>query len=390
MGTNLNIGQDNSVTVFGNPESSIKLIKNHGQLCKVKQAILCPCVAVNHGSPDFNCEICKGDGYTYTYQRRFLVVDENTRSCGKKLYPYWIPIISVKKVQNVTSEYQGGITDINVESFNDEEITVDIQLNEHEKKRVTYEFDGWTYVEEEQLECNVNNKLMYANGTIYNAQYQSSNPLNAFSDIAQIVKVWNKTTGIELTNWKFEGKTISTTDTIVDGEMYAEYYYADLTKVINTDLITRNQNENFTHELTSGETKLAFFPYWNISRGDLIVIAATVMYKNEAFTHLGEFDKLWEMEIFELNDIILDDAGNKYILDTDYILQGRYIKWIGNEPADNAKCSVRYGYKPSFIVFEDNPQPNNLENKAYPKICLVRSWSKIGKDDVIRLMGSST
>jgi predicted heme/steroid binding protein len=390
MGQNTNIGQQTALTVFGNPESSFKLIKNHGQLCKVKQALVCPCVAINRGSPDFNCEQCNGDGYIYTYQRRFLVVDENSRTCQNKLYPFWNPILAVKKVQNVSSAVQCGIRDIDVVSFSDTEIVLSQALLEYEKKRVTYIFDGWTYVAEEKLVCDVANKLMYADGTLFDAGYQSSNPLNAFSDIAKIVRIWNKDTGVELTDWKVEGRTISTSQTIEDGKMYAEYYYSDLTQVINTDLVTRNQNESWTHELTSGETKLAFFPFWDISRGDIIVIAATVVYKQEVFIHLRNIDKLHEIEIFELNDIIIDEEGNTYYLDTDYILQGRHVKWIGTEPKKNAVCSVRYGYKPAFIVFEDNPQPNNLENKIYPKMVLVKSWSKVGKDDIAKLLGDSS
>ena len=389
MGQNTNIGQDSSVVVFGNPESFKKLIKNHGILSKVKQAITCPCSGINHGSPRFDCPVCNGDGRVYAYQRRFLVADENSRTCKNIVTPYWQPIIDVKKVQNVTSEVQGGIRDIEVVEFDNTTITLAEELAEYEKKRVTYLFDGWTLVENELVEVDADNNLMYVSGTKFDAGYQSSNPLDAFADIAEIVRVWNEDTGEDIENLKFEGRTIiaGADETIVAGKMRASYYYADLTQVICTDISTRMDNEQWTQALASGETKMAFYPYWDISRGDIIVIAAMVLYKNELFTHLGEIDKLWEMEIFELNDIILDDQGNKYYLNTDYILQGcRHIKWISeNEPALNAVCSIRYGYKPAFIVFEDSPQPNNLENRLYPRTCMVKSWSKISKDDIARL-----
>lgn len=386
MGKNLNIGQEQATTVFGNPESFKKLIKNHGQLCKVKQALVCPCVGVNHGSPDFNCETCNGDGYVYTYQRRFLVVDENSRVCRDKVYPFWIPIISVSKVQNVTSEIQGGIRDIEVVSFSDTEIELAEELNSYEKKRVTYTFDGWTYVEEEKLDVDADNGIMYANGTVYDAGQQSSNPLNAYADIAQVVRIWNKSTGVELVNYTVGGRSIFTTEPLDADNMYIEYYYSDLTQVITTDIATQFNNESWTHDLASGETKMAFYPYWDIARGDLIVIAATVLYKNETFTHVKDMDKLWEVEIFELNSIIIDANGNTYNIDTDYILQGRFIKWIGSKPTVGTVCSVRYGYKPAFIVFEDSPQPLTLENKLYPKTCMVKSWSKISKDDIAKLV----
>jgi len=386
MGQNLNIGQETSVTVFGNPESFKKLINSHGLLCKVKQALVCPCTGSNHGSPDYNCEICNGDGYVYTYQRRFLVSDENSRTCDKEIYPFWIPILSVEKIQNVTSEIQGGITELEVENFDETTIFLKEKTNNYEKKRVTYSFDGWTYIEKEKLRVDVANKLMYANGTIFDAGYQSSNPLNAFSDIAKVVRIWNDSTGDEINNFSVEGNVISTNETIDADNMYIEYYFADLTEVIPTDINNRENNEIYTHDLKSGECRMAFYPFWELSKGDLIILSATVLYKNEQLEHRKDLDKLWEVEVFTLNDKIFDESGNIYYLDQDYILQGRYIKWIGNKPSIGSIISVRYGYKPAYIVFEDNPQPNNLENKQYPVLVMVKSWSKINKEDVTRLI----
>lgn len=386
MGQDTNIGQGSAVTVFGNPESFKKLIKNHGRLCKIKQTLACPCIGANHGSADYNCDLCKGEGYIYTYQRRFLVTDENSRSCERTITPFWNPIVTVEKVQNVTSSVQGGITDLTVSSFDSTTITLSEPTTVSEKKRVTYSFDGWTYVESEQLRVDAVNKLMYADGTIFDAGYQSSNPLNAYADIAQVVRIWNSDTGTELTNFKVEGNVIITTQNITAEKMYIEYYYSDLTQVITTDITNRNTNEVFTHELASGECNMAFYPYWELARGDLIVIAATVLYKNELVTHIKDIDRLSEIEIFDLNEVIIDSSGNIYSIDTDYILQGRYVKWIGNKPALNVGFSVRYGYKPAYIIFEDNPQPNNLENKQYPKLVMAKSWSKTSKDDVTRLI----
>jgi hypothetical protein len=385
MGQNTNIGQQSAVTVFGNPESFKKLISNHGQLCKVKQTLVCPCVGINHSSPDIHCETCNGDGYVYTYQRRFTVVDENSNACDTMITPYWNPIISVQKVQNVTSCVQGGITDLTVSSFNDTTITLTEATNNYEKKRVTYSFDGWTYVASEKLRVDAVNKLMYADGTIYDAGYQSSNPLKASADIAKVVKIWNSDTGIELVNYTIEGNVISTTQNIVVDKMYIEYYYADLTQVITNDIMNRENNEVFTHDLESGECRMAFYPYWELTKGDLIVISATVLYKNELVTHVKDLDKLFEIEVYDINETIIDNDGNLYELDTDYILQGRHVKWIGSKPADNVVFSVRYGYKPAYIIFEDNPQPNNLENKQYPTTVLAKSWSKITKDALARI-----
>jgi len=388
MGNNTNIGQQTAITVFGNPESFKKLIDNHGQLCKIKQALICPCVATNHGSKDYNCNFCGGDGYLYTAQRKFLVVDENSRTCEKEVTPFWNPILSVEKVQNVTSSVQGGITTYTVDSFTDTTITLIEDICKYGKKRVTYSFDGWTYVESEKLRIDTVNGLMYADGTIFDAQYQSSNPLNASADIAQVIRIWNIDTDQEITDYKVERNVISTSQEIVDDEMYIEYYYADLSQVIPTDLNNKDNNEVYTHELKSGECKMAFYPWWELAKGDLIIIASSILYKNELIKHRKDLDKLWEVEAFDVNDVIIDGSGNKYFLGTDYILYGRFVKWIGNKPNIGDTFSVRYGYKPAYIVFDDNPQPNNLENKQYPVTISAKSWSKTNKEEIIELINS--
>lgn len=388
MGQSSNIGQDNSLVVYGNPESFKKLIKSHGQLCKVKQALSCTCVATNSGSADAFCDQCNGDGYIYTYQRRFLVSDEDSKASGKTVTPYWTPILSVTKVQNVVSEVQGGITDLTVSSFSSSTITLENTIPQYGKRRVTYSFDGWTYVAKEKLRADLPNKLLYADGTRYDSGYQSSNPLNAFADIAQVVRIWNDSTGDDLTGYTVEGNTISTTKSFDPDNMYIEYYYADLTQVLSADVMTRDPNETWTHDLQSGECRMAFYPFWELSKADLIVLSATALYRNELLEHITDLDRLREIEVFAINDKIFDSSGNIYYIDTDYILQGRNVKWIGNKPEKNSVISVRYGYKPAYVVFEDNPQPNNLENKQYPVTVLAKSWSMMSNHDVAKLLTS--
>lgn len=387
MGQDTNVGQQTSLAVYGNPESFKKLINNHGLTCKIKQAISCPCVGRNNGSPDMNCDICNGDGYVYTYQRRFLISDENSNVCGKVVTPFFRPILSVEKVQSMNSAIQGGIKDFSVESFDDTTITLTEAPCPHTKKRVTYNFDGWTYVAREKLRVDVINKIMYADGTIFDAKYQSSNPLKAYADIAHVVRIWNDTTGKELKTYSIEGNTLSTTQSITDN-MYIEYYIADLTKVLASDVNNTSASEIYSHDLESGECKMAFFPYWELSIGDIIVLSAVVLYKSEQIVHQKDLDRLHEIECFDLNEVIIDEDNNRYMIDQHYILQGRHIKWITSTKPDIGKIfSVRYGYKPAYIIFENNAMPNNLENKIYPITVHAKSWTKTSKDDLARLNG---
>ena len=394
MGKNLNIGQDSSLTVYGNPESFKKLIKNHGQLCKMKQALFCPCVTQNEGSPDMYCKICKGTGFVYTYQRRFLIADENSpkNEAVTELNPFYVPVLEVTKVEHVTSTVQGGIVQMPVTGFNETTIYIEnnIKAKYYERLRVTYFFDGWTKVEGDILDVDEAHGLMWPTQTYYDAGYQSSNPLRAEADIAQMNRIYNIDTGVELIDYERIGNTIKTKEHIEKGKMAADYYYSDLTQIITADLKTKDDLETWTNDLESGNIRLAMYPWYNIAKGDIIVIAADAQFKTEHFTHRGDIDQLWPMEIFELNDVCIDQDGKLYYRDVDYILIGnRYVYWISdNKPYDNKIVSLKYGYKPTFCVFEDNPEPNNLENRRYPKIIYCKSWTKTTKDDITKLMTS--
>jgi len=393
MGQSLNIGQDTSLVVFGNPLSFQKLIKSHGQLCKIKFAIACPCIGLNYGSPKIHCTICFGNGYTYTYQRRFLIADEASRSNDdvSEIYPYYVPIKEVTKVERVASEIEGGIVELPVTGFNDTTIFVDnsqVKAKKYEQKRVTYFFDGWTQVIGDTLQVDETNGFMWPTKTFFDAKYQSSNPLRAEADITQISRIYNSETNVDIVNYTCIGNTIKTKEPIVSGKMKADYYYSDLTQIITADLKIEDDNEIWTHDMESGNIRMALFPWWNISKGDIIVIAADANYRTEMLTHLSDMDQLNEIEIFELNDFLLDEDGNTYYREVDYTLIGRrYLQWLtDNKPRVGSLISCRYGFKPSFIVFSDNPENNNLENRRFPKIVHIKSWTKTSKDDIIKLI----
>jgi len=394
MGQFRNIGQNNSLVVYGEPKSFSKLIQSHGQLCKIKQAMFCPCVPENGGSPKMHCSICHGFGYVYTYQRRFLIADEFSQCNDNvtEIYPYYIPVLEATKVERIIAPIQGGIQELPIQSFDETTIYVNnstVKAKKYEQLRVTYFFDGWTKIEGDILEVDSKNGLLWPTKTYFDAQYQSSNPLRAEADIVEITRLYNFVTGHDITDFTRNGNTIkSKNENVVEGQVKADYYYADLTQIITADLKTKDDLEKWTNDLESGTIRMAVYPWFNIAKGDIVVIAADTQSKTEMLPHAGELDILYQIEIFELNDVILDSDGKTYYREVDYILEGnRYIRWLtDNQPKKGKTMSVKYGYKPTFVCFEDNPEPNNLENRRYPKIIYAKSWTKTSKEDLVKLM----
>ena len=394
MANDRNIGANSAIAIYGSPEQFRRVIKYHGQLCKIKQGLPCACTAENGGTPKMHCKVCHGVGLVFCYQRRFLVADEYSPSnhAMTEIYPYYEPVMEVTKVQVLSDPKGGGIRTAKVTGFNDKTIFIENkgQYKEYNKRRVTYFFDGWTKVEGDVLKVNEKRGLMWPTKTFFDAGYQSSNPLEAEADICEMIRVYNKVTGKEVKDYVMIGNMIKTSEKIVEGEMVADYYFSDLTQVITADLKTANPEETWTRDMEEGDIRFAMYPWWNIGRGDLLVIAADAQYRDELLTHTGELDQLWELEIFELNDVIFDGSGNKYYRGTDYELEGRHIAWISdNQPKLGAVISVRYGFKPTFICFHDNPEPNNLENRRYPKIIFAKRWSKATKNDICKLLSNN-
>jgi hypothetical protein len=321
-----------------------------------------------------------------------MISDENSKSnqAVTELYPFYQPVLEVAKVERMQSSVQGGIVQMPVTGFNDTTIFVtnSIGVKDYEQKRVTYFFDGWTKVEGDLLTVDAVHGYMWPTKTLYDAQYLSSNPLHAEADIAEVIRIYNYITGAEITNYTMIGNTIQTSEVIVPGQMKADYYYSDLTQIITAELKTKDDLEKWTNDLESGTIRMALHPWYNIGKGDIIVIAADTQTKTEMLPHKGELDMLWQIEVFELNDVIFDADGKKYYREEDYTLVGnRFIKWLSdNQPKVGKTMSVKFGYKPAFICFSDNPEPNNLENKRFPKVIYAKSWTKTSASDVAKLM----
>ena len=102
------------------------------------------------------------------------------------------------------------------------------------------------------------------------------------------------------------------------------------------------------------------------------------MLNNEKYNWINEPQKL-----FKLGEEIIDEDGIKYQNNVDYYLRPfRDIVWVGKQPNAGKKISVRFGYHPSYVIFINNPIPNNLENKKYPKTFIVKNYNMTLQKDL--------
>lgn len=363
-------------------------------VCRIMQARKCPCSTLA-GSPDIFCEQCRGDGYLYNFQRKLLQVDEDSLIKGdrSKIFPYRVPILEPLKVERVLAPEQGGIRDYTIESF--DEITINISGDAlpfyYNKIRVSYFFDRYEYVEGDVVSVNVNTRTLTTIQTKFDGEYLFGNIDNAHGDLTVVEKIYNSVTGYEYTDYEFGRNQIFIKEgqqVLVPGQIKVDYFYAPVTKVLPMDLETRDDKESWESILVSGNIRMGVEPWYSLSEGDLVTFLTSEFTGQQVIRHnaaAGE-DRINEFDVSRLNDEIIDATGRKYFRDTDYYLKPfRTIVWIGQQPADGVAFSVKFVYRPTFTIFLDNPVPNNMENKQYPKTFNGKYFNMMKPKDVERI-----
>jgi hypothetical protein len=395
-------------TYIGNPEKFISLINKYGILAKVMQAIKCPCVN-DDGSPSIYCNICNGDGFIYRFQRKFLQLDEDTEyrdwindfndpRTEMYIYPFRVPILQPIKVERVSEPELGGIVEYDILEFDSEKIKIgkknptDRFPLHYEKMRVSYYFDNYVKIENELVEVDVNNKILTTKSTLYkNEPYSFSNVFQIHGNIAEIIEIKNINNNHLYTNYKFNRNKIyinlnPNEPNLEENKISVSYYYVPPCKVLPADFDIRTELEKFNTSLKTGTIRIALEPWYEVSQGDIIILLTYFYYNNDIITHRNNLDTLSQFNVVKLDDIIIDENGTKYYLNIDYIhYDFNKIKWIGNQPEQGTKFSIRYSYNPTFIVFQDEPIFNNLTNKNFPVIVYAKLWNQTLQKDLMKV-----
>jgi len=385
------VGRETPVFVIeGHPDKFIGLIQRHGVLSRIMRARRCPC-ATSTGSPDIYCDLCMGDGMIYDFQRKMLQADEDSDIGvdSSVVYPFRIPVIEPVRVERLLAPEQGGIKEYTIDEYTASEIRISGNPlpRKYEKMRVTYYFDRFEYVQDELVTVDAATRILTTKGTAFDGGHRSSNFFNVHGDIAVVEKVYDTEKSHTYTNYTFRknkiyvdpGEPAPTPD-----KVQVSYYYVPPARVLTSDIEVRQlKQEKWTSELPEGECRMAMEPWFELGEGDIITLLTPTLYKNEIIKHSGVIDKLIEFDVARIDEIIFDEDGKRYEVNIDFVLKGfRDISWIGNQPVPGKRISVRYGYHPTYVVFQDHPMPNTLENKQYPQVVRAKIWAKTLSKDI--------
>lgn len=391
MATDRHMGrQSPAFPIEGRPDTFIGLIQRHGVLARIVRSRKCPCVMPN-GSPDMFCTLCHGDGLIYDFQRRLFQADEDSdiSADGRVVYPFRIPVMEPLTVDRLLPEEQGGITRYAIEGFTPTSITIsgDPAPLPYEKMRVSYIFDRWERLNDERPVVDAATKTLEVLGTKYDDGYRSSNFQGVHGDIAHVIRVYDEERGHEFRSFTYTKNYIYLGDdepAPTPGKVVADLYYVPVAKVIPNDVESRQgKEEKWTSDIPQGNCRIAIEPWFEVGEGDLITFLTPTIYRSEILTHSATgIDKLFEFDISQVDECIFDARGTRYYRGKDFHLRNfRDLSWTGSQPPPGEKIVVRYGYHPTYVVFIDNPQPNNLENKQFPQFINAKLWAKTRHQD---------
>lgn len=385
------VGRKSSVfSISASPEKFISLISDHGCLARLMRARKCPCDS-RTGSPNMYCNLCHGDGFIYNFQRKLLQVDEDSDVKGDRtvVLPFRVPVLEPLKVERLLPAEQGGNKTYNITDFDTSSITISGSPlpKYYHKMRVSYYFDRFDYISNDEVTVNTNVKTLTTTGTLFDGESKFGNPLRVHGDIAEIIEIRRPSDDYIFQNYTFRKNKIFLAATEPDpeqGDVLVTYFYVPVEKALPNDLETTEDKEKWMHFLSSGAVRFGLKPWFELGQGDLITVLVTEFWRDEVLQHstVG-VDKLLEFDISRIDDEIIDQDGNKYYENEDFILRPfRDIVWIGNQPNPGKRISLRYGYHPTYRIFQNNPVPNNLENKQFPNVVMAKLYNKTMAKDI--------
>lgn len=392
MGTNNNPYSGQSlVNIEARPNEHEAVIERQGQLVKLLQAKKCPCIT--HGKPKLFCSLCNGRGYKFYFQEKYMVIEENSPHglCDdlSKIYPFYTPIVNVRKVERITKTCQLNITDYNVASFDDESIMLTAGQDfpkRYEHIKVTYDYKIPNSVTDENSTSD-GTYIIHTTGTEMQSTARLSNPFGVHGDIISVSRVRNVTQAIDYNVLSFAKQSITLDSEsgakpapLSNDVLEVDYEYVLPIKAIIGRLKLQNSLLKWGEDIKQSDIEATFPGGYYIKRGNVVVLLTAFVTESVIIKRgAGTKDELPFFEVYEILEDIEDEDGTIYTKDIDFKLsEYNDLVWIGSSPNNGKKFSVVLRYHPSYTVYKDEMNTTNAEDKRFPKTVLLRIFKKFG------------
>lgn len=381
--------------IEGDPTNSIGNINRHGQYARILSSRKCPCN--EDGYPKMGCSICNGLGWIYFFQRKYRILEEeHPYHLSNRLELNYYPILEVEKISRYLADFQGGNIAYSIDSIQNQYVKFsgDNLPNKYEKLKVTYSYDRWTPVYNENSTKISGLQLYVTNAEIDTTKTQ--NPNEIFGDIAEVIRVRNKTkNNYEYEVDKYFKQTILIKQKVnmpaIDETdiLEVDYYYCP-PELIIAETLRANDPKLKWGEVEVGDVEAVMPYYVNIKAGDVVTFLFAEMVGEYLVCHgTTDIDLMPVFDICRIDENIIDENGDIYKPEIDFIVYDyNKIKWISeNKPAENVQYNIQLTYHPSYIVHMQKADLKTSENKQFPKFVHLKKYDRLNKKDLsVRLI----
>jgi hypothetical protein len=360
------LGKNSPISLSLGKENYEALIERHGQWVRWLQAFRCSCTTANN-RPDIHCALCGGEGYQYRFQRTIEEVLSLFVQDGTLIE---LPVKHVGIIINDIRDYMG------------------IQYTEDGRFGRYVRISGPRRpAKGERLDLSVTRpivKTLESDRAFYKGAGNFligglaltgvpgvANNRVTSADIISIGSLDNETIGVNypvMTSKRamaFAEAMAEPEDT--DVVIAKKIEYIEPFFFIVTGQQTHEADVKFLESI-QGDASMSFPECYKVGEGDIVtLLAANQVGKRTIVRGAGDIDTLPEFYIEEIKEI--EDAGNKYLLGTDFTLWGtNKIRWLGdNRPIAGANYFVFYDYNPTYRVIRDYPNVRSSENQNLPR-----------------------
>ena len=363
------------------PNEHDAVIERQGQWARVLHWQ--PCECIKRGKADIYCEVCGGRGETYYYQSEKDVIDENSPHYGQNvIYPYWIPISSVIKIQRKLHPVQGGNKVYTVDSFTDTEIKIGGAATPKHYEQIHCSYRYTTFDDHTQTFIYSGLKKFKIDALVDLQKQPVSNAFAVEYDIVQLVSVINETQTIDYTaDAYFKKQWIYLKNNIIpntNDKITVILKKCKPEKVATTTLKVNNLAQKWGDDIQIGDTEGLFQSNVHVKEGDLVtfLVSEHVNAINMIKTSKG-WDEIPEFDVTRIIENIYDEDKNMYIRNVDFELRNyNDLVWIGNSPAAEKQYSVVFGFKLTYKVFKAMQNKITNEDKRFPSRVLLRLYNR--------------
>lgn len=381
-------------TVFkieGRPLEHEALIQRQGQLSRLVQAKKCPCIS--QGRAQLFCPLCKGKGYSLNFQREIEVIEENSKHCGDKIYPFWNPITRVMRVARFLSAIQGGNKDFPILSYTDDEITIDTlgeDLKRYEQLKVTYAYSSANKIVNENCIHNGTYTIKTI-ATEIDTSGITSNPFFVHGDVISVSRVYNVTQVITYNVLSFARQSIYLDDEsgtkpapLITDILEVDYEFVSPIKVVTSRIDYENALQKWGEDIKEGDVEATLPGSYYIGRGDIITFL-TSFFKGQSVIIRGdgEYDEIPQFDVAQILEDIEDEDGVVYDSSKFELREYNNLHWItASKPARGKRYSIIYTYRPSYIIYKRQVSMLNAEDKRFPHNVYLRLFDRLTIKDL--------